>query len=76
MSSNKVIVDIVKTVFTPTGDFENDIKRAEKYATVVGMDTANTEMLKVFTTQGPQAAAKAMMEDCGNDYAAMRARYG
>ena len=40
------------------------------------MNEANTKMTVIMATQGPAAAAKAMMEDCGNDYSAMRARYG
>ena len=73
---NTEIIKTVKDICTPTGNFELDKKRAQTYAKAVGMDTANSKMMEVMTTQGPQAASKAMMEDCGNDYAAMRARYG
>ena len=73
---NTEIIKTVKDICTPTGNFELDKKRAQSYAKAVGMDTANSKMMEVMTTQGPQAASKAMMEDCGNDYAAMRARYG
>ena len=67
---DKLIANVVKNTF----DFK--VSQAEKYAKAVGMDDANTKMLVVAETQGYQAAAKAMMEDCGGDYAAMRARYG
>jgi hypothetical protein len=50
--------------------------RAEAYAKAVGMNQANTKMAVVMATQGPDAAAKAMMEESGGDYAAMRMRYG
>jgi len=60
---------------TNTFTFDNKI-RAEEYAKSVGMDKANTNMAVIMATMGPQAAAKAMMDDCGGDYAAMRARYG
>jgi hypothetical protein len=66
----------IKTISTPTNDFEVDKKRAEDYAKNVGMDKANTDMMVVMTTEGLQSAAKAMMESCGNDYALMRSRYG
>jgi hypothetical protein len=70
------IIKTVKDICTPTGDYGVDILRAHEYARAVGMDAANTKMMEVMTTEGPEAASKAMMEDCGNDYAAMRARYG
>ena len=70
------IINTIKTVITPTGDYESDKARGEAYAKAVGMDEANTKMMEVMATQGPQAAAKAMMDDCGNDYFAMRMRYG
>ena len=72
----QVIVENVKTTFTPTGNYDQDKLRAEDYAKSVGMDNANAKMAVVMATQGPQVAAKAMMEDCGNDYFAMRMRYG
>jgi hypothetical protein len=72
----KIILTPIKTLLTPTGDFEADKARARDYAKLVGMDNANAKMLEVMTTQGPQAGAKAMMEHCDNDYASMRARYG
>ena len=73
---NNEIIKTVKDICTPTDNFGHDILRAQSYAKAVGMDQANSKMLEVMTTQGPQVAAKAMLEDCGNDYAAMRARYG
>jgi hypothetical protein len=73
-------LNVLKTVLTPTGDLKADTKRAENYAAAVGMDTANTEMLKVGCTQGMDVAAKCMVDEFtdekGFDYAAMRARYG
>ena len=69
-------INMVKGICTPTGDLELDKARAKHYAKSVGMDAPNAKMLEVMTTQGPQAAAKAMVVDCGGDYAAMRARYG
>ena len=72
----KETINTVKTTFTPTGDFNADKIRGENYAKAVGMNEANTKMTVIMATQGPAAAAKAMMEDCGNDYSAMRARYG
>ena len=59
-----------------TGNFQADKARAEAYAKSVGMDQANTKMAVIMATQGPDAAAKAMIEDSGGDYAAMRMRYG
>jgi len=56
-------MDQTKNTFTPTGNS-------------VGMDPANTKMAVVMETQGPDAAAKAMLDDCGNNYFAMRAKYG
>ena len=69
------IVKIKKT-FEPTGNFQADKARAEAYAKSVGMNQANTEMAVIMATQGPGAAAKAMMEESGGDYAAMRMNYG
>jgi hypothetical protein len=71
-----IICNNIKTICTPTGNFEKDKERAENYAKNVGMDKANADMLVVMATEGLQSAAKAMMEDCGNDYSAMRSRYG
>ena len=73
---NDFICKNIKTILTPTGDFEADKKRADDYAKTVGMDKANADMMVVMATEGPAAAAKAMMESCGNDYSAMRSRYG
>ena len=61
---------------TPTGNYNQDKQRAEEYAALVGMNPANKKMAVVMATEGPQAAAKAMIEDCGNDYFAMRMKYG
>ena len=70
------IVSMVKETFTPTGNYEADKARGEAYAKSAGMDEANAKMVVVMATQGFDAAAKAMIEDCGNDYASMRAKYG
>jgi hypothetical protein len=48
----------------------------EIYAKAVGMDSVNTKMAVIASTQGFDAAAKAMMEESGNDYFLMRSRYG
>ena len=56
-------MDLGKEVSIPTGNS-------------VGMDPANIKMAVVMETQGPDAAAKAMLDDCGNNYFAMRAKYG
>ena len=72
----EALLDTIKFTFTPTGDFNADKQRGENYAKAVGMNEANTKMTVIMATQGPAAAAKAMMEDCGNDYSAMRGRYG
>jgi len=69
------IVNIKKT-FEPTGNFQADKARAEAYAKAVGMDQANTKMAVIMATQGPDAAAKAMIEESGGDYASMRMTYG
>ena len=76
MNSKETITKKVKTAFTPTGNFTEDKTRAEAYAKSVGMDTVNTKMAVIAATQGFPAAAKAMMEESGGDYAAMRGRYG
>ena len=65
-----------KDTFTPTGNTAEDTARALTFANSVGMDSANTKMAVVAATQGFPAAAKAMMEDCDNDYFLMRAKYG
>ena len=68
--------NIIKTTFTPTGNFEADKTRGEDFAKAVGMDEANKAMAVVMATKGLDAAAKAMMDDCGGDYCLMRSRYG
>ena len=75
------IIGAIKKIITPTGEIECDKQRARDYAKAVGMDAANSKMMEVMTTQGPPAAAKAMVgeftsDDGKFDYAAMRARYG
>jgi len=76
-----IITSCISSTFTPTGNFYKDKKRAEKYAEVFKMDTANTKVAITMATQGPDAAAKAMISEftdsSGNfDYCAMRSRYG
>ena len=75
------IVNIVKTTFTPTGNYDEDKDRAETYAKAYKMDAANAKMAVVAATQGFDVAAKEMVKEFTNDegvldYAAMRARYG
>ena len=53
-----------------------DKAKVEKEVKHNFMDKANAEMYKVMLTQGPEVGAKAMIDDCGGNYAAMRARYG
>jgi len=77
---DKELVNVVKTTFTPTGDFKKDELRAKNYAKAVGMDKANTEMAVVMATEGLDAAANAMIKkhttDGKFDYFAMRQQYG
>ena len=77
---DKEIINVVKTTFTPTGDFKKDELRARGYAKAVGMDQANTEMAVVMATQGFDAGANAMIKkhttDGKFDYFAMRQQYG
>ena len=75
------IKELIKDICTPTGNLEVDIQRAKDYSNLVGMDSANSKILEVMTTQGPDAAFKAMVSEFTNneenfDYAAMRMRYG
>uniref|UniRef100_A0A6C0B0E8 Uncharacterized protein n=1 Tax=viral metagenome TaxID=1070528 RepID=A0A6C0B0E8_9ZZZZ len=77
---DKEIINVVKTTFTPTGDFKKDELRARGYAKAVGMDQANTEIAVVMATQGFDAGANAMIKkhttDGKFDYFAMRQQYG
>ncbi len=70
------IVKNIKDTLEPTGNFQADKARAEAYAKSVGMNQANTKMAVIMATQGPEAAAKAMIEESGGDYASMRMTYG
>jgi hypothetical protein len=70
------ISNVIKTTFTPTGNYDEDKDRAETYAKAMKMDQANRKMAVVASTQGFPAAAKAMMDEFDGDYASMRARYG
>ena len=71
-----IVVQEALISLTPTGDFNADKIRGENYAKAVGMNEANTKMTVIMATQGPAAAAKAMMEESGGDYIALRERYG
>ena len=78
---DKKVTSVIKTTFTPTGDYDADKKRAETYAKAVGMDSANTKVAVLMATQGMDAGAKAMINEHTDengkfDYAARRARYG
>ena len=75
------VVDVVKSSFRPTGNFQKNKLRGEVYARAIGMDEANTKMVVVMATEGIEAAGKAMIGEFTNanggiDYAAMRERYG
>ena len=76
LSRSFSISPIIKETFTPTGDVPIDAAKGLAYAKAVGMDQANTEMTVIAATQGLDAAAKAMIDESGGDYFAMRARYG
>jgi hypothetical protein len=87
---SKVIGDMVKNTFTPTGKkfylpdgtlYDEDKDRAETYAKAFKMDAANKKMAVVAATQGFDQAAKEMVKEFTSDegfldYASMRARYG
>ena len=75
------LTNIIKTTFTPTGNYEADKSRVESYAKAVGMDEANTKLGVVLATEGKSAFLKKAFEDPNDpsrqmDYAEMRARYG
>jgi hypothetical protein len=76
IAKEAIITKVVKDTFTPTGNYNEDRDRAETYAKAVKMDEANRKMAVVAATQGFPAAAKAMMDESGGHYSAMRARYG
>ena len=75
---NKVaaVVDVTKKVFKVSGNFELDKARGEAYGKSVGANPDNVRMIGVAASQGWDVAAKQMMEECNNDYSAMRARFG
>jgi len=60
----------------PTGNYEADKKRATDYAKGVGMDSANTKIAIIMATEGPQEAAKIMIQESNGDYGLMRRTYG
>ena len=75
----KVIINTIKEVFTPTGDFEKDKARGEAYAKEVGMDSANTKIAVIMSTQGFKAGSNAMFTGDNNkklSYSEMRQMYG
>ncbi len=66
---------VVRKLFQEDGDVDS----VEKYANAVGMDAANTRVLKILKTEGAEAMFKAMTtHDDGTPmtYAESRARYG
>ena len=66
---------VVKKLFQEDGDVDS----VDKYANAVGMDAANTRVLKILKTEGKEAMFKAMTtHDDGTPmtYAESRARYG
>jgi hypothetical protein len=56
------------------------VEQVDEYAKIVGMDKANTDAMKVFVTQGPEAGIKNLMTNphTGKEwsYAESRAMYG
>ena len=47
-----------------------------KYFGYEHMDDRNKKMMDIMATRGADAAANAMMKDCGYNYSEMRDRYG
>ena len=81
MSCGKKVQDVIKNTFTPTGNKTVDTTKALNYAKAVGMDSNNTKMAVVASTQGMDVAAKEMIAEHTDsngrfDYAAMRSMYG
>ena len=70
------VVDATMKVFKVSGNFELDKYRGEAYGKSVGANPDNVRMMGVAASQGWDVAAKQMMEECNNDYSAMRARFG
>lgn len=66
------VVDVTKKVFEVSSNFELD----KAYGKSVGANPDNVRMMGVAASQGWDAVAKQMMEECNNDYSAMRARFG
>jgi hypothetical protein len=56
------------------------VEQVDEYAKLVGMDKANTDAMKVFATQGPQAGIKELMTNPYTrkewSYAESRGMYG
>jgi len=73
---NDKIIEVIMKPFKPTGNFEQDKARGEAYGKSVGATPDNVRMMGVAASQGWDQAAKQMMEECNNDYSAMRARFG
>ena len=73
---NKKVIDATMKVFKVSGNFELDKARGEAYGKSVGATPDNVRMMGVAASQGWDVAAKQMMEECNNDYSAMRARFG
>ncbi len=66
---------VVRKLFEQDGD----VDAVDKYAQAVGMDAANTRILKIAKTEGTEAMFKAMMtreDGTAMDYAESRSRYG
>jgi hypothetical protein len=60
---------------------KSQVDKALSYAKAVGMDSNNTNMMVIATTQGMDVAGKSMIAEHTDangkfDYAAMRAMYG
>ena len=76
VNPSAAVVDVTKKVFKPSGNFEEDKARGEAYGKSVGATPDNVRMMGVAASQGWDQATKQMMEECNNDYSAMRARFG
>ena len=79
--TDKELVKVIKTTFTPTGNEQADKARGENYAKAVGMDEANNRIAVIASTKGMEEAAKTMISDFTDskgklDYFAMRSAYG
>jgi hypothetical protein len=73
--------DIINNTISPIEKKKVDTAKARAYAKTVGMDSNNTKMMVIASTQGMDVAAKTMISEHTDsngkfDYAAMRSMYG